>query len=225
MMRLALHAVVAACSLHTASALAVRFGGRPAAAGSHENLQGHGRGGQRAGQRPPSGRLTSGRSSSAARAARPEGSSLVTCSGPRRPSRAASRRRARLVRRARQPRAPTCVWLPVSFLPTPTSRSCRGATSGMTPRQETPRRLQHGGGAVPACAPRAPSRERSGRGIWTAGGESESPRICAGVASRRHVLGEAFPPTRAAAQSDLEASGVPPHAPGHEGPRDHKNGI
>lgn len=29
MMRLALHAVVAACSLHTASALAVRFGGRP----------------------------------------------------------------------------------------------------------------------------------------------------------------------------------------------------
>ena len=132
MMRLALHAVVAACSLQTASALAARFGGRPpppdltkiykdtVAAGNEPGS---------AAERPINKRKVVAVCGAGGEAG---GSYLATCSAPRRPSRAASKRRAPLSAPRAAAERSTCVWLPVSFLPTPTSRSYRGATSGTT---------------------------------------------------------------------------------------------
>ena len=107
-----LYAVAAACSLQPLGLAAPA-----AAAGPHENIQGHGRGGQRAGSAAER-RLTSNSSPSAARAA---GGRFIFGYVKRAAQtfRAASRRRGRWS----APRAAAALnvsWLPVSFLPTPT---------------------------------------------------------------------------------------------------------
>ena len=176
------------------------------------NLQGHCRGGQRAG-RPPSA----------------INSKVVVCGASGEPGRFVFgyvQRAAQtfesgltapraLVGAGRQPRQ-RVVWLPVSFLPTPTSRSCRGAISRTTKFKKRLGGCSMGWRRI-GC-PRVPSP--SGMGPGPGGRESEPFLRSAPVCSRAHVR-RAAPAGAAAARSDSGASGVP-HAPRHEGPRDHK---